>query len=894
MNLRASPGVAIREYPVKGGHVDYLLYADGKAIGTVEAKPVGHPLIGVETQSWEYVNAVPPEIPAYGAPLPFHYESTGEQSQFSSLLDPEPRSRQVFTFHRPEELRRLAQLGQNQVRYGLQHLPLLRTDQLWRVQTEAVTNLEESLAANHPRSLIQMATGSGKTFTAVSFLYRFIKYAGAKRVLFLVDRNNLGRQAYREFQQYVSPYSGLKFTDEFNVQHLHSHNIDPVSRVCITTIQRLYAMLQGQADLDEESEETSWFETDSPLTREPMPVTYNPTIPIEAFDFILTDECHRSIYNLWRQVLEYFDAFTIGLTATPTKQTLGFFHNNVVMQYNHERAVEDNVNVDFDVYTIRTKITAQGAKLESEPEFLVPRRDRRTRAVRYAELDDDLTYGANQLDRDVVALDQIRLVAKTFRESLPEIFPGRTEVPKTLVFAKDDSHAEDITRILREEFGKGNDFCQKITYRTTGKKPQDLLAEFRNSYNPRIAVTVDMIATGTDVKPLECLLFMRNVNSPGYFEQMKGRGVRVIDSDTLQTVTPDARVKDRFVIVDAVGVCDAVRSTSQPLDRQPSVSLEKLLDLAKMGVANADLASTLGARIARLSREAHPEHQDEIRGITEGLDLQDLSRSLLKSVDPDVQAAIVRQEEGLPEDVEPTEAQLDAVEQRLIADALEPFHNPKLRQRIVDIRQSLEQVIDEVNIDELLQKGYNQAALEKAQTLVTDFRQFIQDHREELEAIRLLYSHPYREGLRFRQIKELAEAVKRPPVQAEPEQVWHAFEVVETGKVQGRGGKQLADLVALVRHALDPGMPLVPVVETVQWRYEQWLEQRAQAGVTFTAEQFRWLEAIRDHIANSIRLEQEDFEEIPFKQLGGLGRAYEVFGDSLTGIVQEVNEWLAA
>ena len=276
------------------------------------------------------------------------------------------------------------------------------------------------------------------------------------------------------------------------------------------------------------------------LLQQQLPVIYNAKIPIETFDVIVVDECHRSIYNIWRQVLEYFDSFLIGLTATPTTQTIGFFRGNLVQDYTHEQAVADGVNVGYDVYRIETKISRDGAKLVREPGVFVPHRDRRTKSKKYKELDDDLPYVATQLDRDVVAENQIRLVLRTFKEKLPEIFPGRTEVPKTLVFAKTDLHAEDIVRITREEFGKGNDFCQKITSKTTGKKPEDLLSEFRNSYNPRIAVTVDMIATGTDVKPLECLLFMRNIRSLGYFEQMKGRGCRVIDPEALRMVTPDA------------------------------------------------------------------------------------------------------------------------------------------------------------------------------------------------------------------------------------------------------------------------------------------------------------------------------------------------------------------
>jgi type I restriction enzyme R subunit len=250
-------------------------------------------------------------------------------------------------------------------------------------------------------------------------------------------------------------------------------------------------------------------------------LTYNPKVPIETFDFIVTDECHRSIYNLWRQVLEYFDSYLIGLTATPNKQTFGFFYQNLVKEYGHERAVADGVNVNYDVYQIRTQITQSGSQVEKG--FQIDKRHRQTRTVRWMQLDEDLTYTPGELDRAVVAPDQIRTVIRTFRDRLfTEIFPGRTTVPKTLIFAKDDSHAEDIVKIVREEFGKGNDFCQKITYRTTGAKPQDLIQKFRNSYDPRIAVTVEMIATGTDIKPLEIVMFMRSVKSRG----LKARDLR--------------------------------------------------------------------------------------------------------------------------------------------------------------------------------------------------------------------------------------------------------------------------------------------------------------------------------------------------------------------------------
>jgi type I restriction enzyme R subunit len=426
-----------------------------------------------------------------------------------------------------------------------------------------------------------------------------------------VDRRTLGRQALNELQQFSIPGDGRKFTEIYNVQLLSSNTIDPVCRVAITTIQRLYSILKGDPDYDSGNEETSAASL-AQLRKAPDPIEYNPAVPIETFDFIVTDKCHRSIYNLWRQVLEYFDSFLIGLTATPSKNTLGFFNQNVMPPYTYADAVADGVNVDFDIYRIGTRITSSGSRVESG--YWIDKRDRLTRARRAELLDTDFSYTADDLNRDVVAPDQIRTVVREFRDRLfTDIFPGRTEVPKTLIFARDDSHADDIVQIVRKEFGKGNDFCQKITYRTgkvrvpkqvsredgavetvvewvdAGDKPDGVLAFFRTTYNPRIVVTVDMIATGTDVRPLEILFFMRDVRSLNYFEQMKGRGVRVLSSDELRGVTPDAEAKDRFVIVDAVGVTDHPHIESRPLERQPRVPLDKLLEAAALGATDTDL-----------------------------------------------------------------------------------------------------------------------------------------------------------------------------------------------------------------------------------------------------------------------------------------------------------------
>ena len=593
MDLGAGPGVVVREFTLDTGEADYVLFVDRRACGVIEAKPDGTTLSGVADQTSRYQSGVPDVLPTHEHGIRFAYESTGVETFFRDQRDKDTRSRRVFSFHTPETLREwLAE--SDTLRSRLKAMPPLLKPGLRGCQVEAITNLEKSFADTRPRALIQMASGGGKTFTAVTSSYRLIKHAGARRILFLVDRNNLGRQTRREFQQYATPDDGRKFTELYNVQHLTSNTFDPVSRVCITTIQRLYSMLRGEPELDPELEEKSMFDT-ATYDERPKDVAYNPNLPIETFDFVITDECHRSIYHLWRQVLEYFDAFVIGLTATPSKQTFGFFNQNLVMEYNHERAVADGVNVGYDVYRIKTEITDKGGKVDAG--YYVDRRDKLTRRTRWEQLDDDFVYEGRELDRSVVAPDQIRTIVRTFKEKLgTELFPGRTEVPKTLIFAKDDSHAEDIVGIVREEFGQGNDFCKKITYRTTGEKPEDLIASFRNSFNPRIAVTVDMISTGTDIRPLECLIFMRDTKSSLYFDQMKGRGMRVIDPNELQAVTPDAVSKTRFVIVDAVGVFESDKTQTRSLERKRTVPFDKLLDQVALGNRDEDRLLSLAGR----------------------------------------------------------------------------------------------------------------------------------------------------------------------------------------------------------------------------------------------------------------------------------------------------------
>lgn len=945
LNITAGPGVAVREVSIPGaGEADYLLIAGGKAIGILEAKPVGTTLKGVETQTCRYAQTLPAPITSWTLPLPMLYESTGKETQFTNLLDPEPRSRRIFTFHRPETLVKWAEAEIAKTRTGprqaaedraayttgaatltgrFHRLPDTVADpHLWPAQREAIANIERSLKQNRPRALVQMATGSGKTFTAISLIYRLIRHADAKRVLFLVDRANLGVQTYKEFQQFTTPDDGRKFTDLYNVQHLRSNRIDDVSRVCISTIQRVYSILSGEEDLDESLEEGSMFESqrqvappssrtgdlydrpsartgvdmESTRTRQaPVRVAYNPAVPIETFDIIVIDEAHRSIFNLWRQVLEYFDAYLIGLTATPNKQAFGFFNGNLVMEYTHEDAVRDNVNVPYDVYPIRTRITADGSTVDAGYELKY--RSKETREERWQELDEDFAYDASQLDRDVVAVDQIRTVIRTFRDRLPtDIFPGRTEVPKTLIFAKDDTHADDIVGIVREEFGRGNDFCQKITYRTTGAKPEDLLAQFRNNYNPRIVVTVDMIATGTDVKPIEIVMFMRSVKSRGYFEQMKGRGVRVMPTDDLRRVTKDAPAKTHFVIVDAVGVTESpLIDPPAPLERKRSVSFAKLMEQVAWGHLDPATVSSLAFRLGKLDKTLSDNQRDQLRTLSGGADLHTIVARLVEASDIDHQVERARQDNGLPASEMPDDAQIETAREAMAREAIAPIQaNPDLRNALVEMQARSEQVIDTVSQDELVAAGFSAEATERARAMTRDFRAFLEEHRDEITALQVFYSQGYGNGLGFEDIRELARMIEAPPRSWTVDRLWHAYEQLDRSRVRGSGGRVLTDLVSLIRYAIGQDDALEPFRDHVVGRFNAWLAQQEAGGRRFTTEQRAWLERIRDTIASNVAMTVDDLDDDWFYQRGGRGKMYDLFGNEYKTIIEELNRELAA
>lgn len=892
-NPKASLGVAVREWQTTTGPCDYLIFVGGVPCGLIEAKEhnKGGELTAVAEQTKRYAQSEF-KYAASDIDIRFAYEATDVLTRFCDYHDKDYRSREVFSFHKPEQLR-LWMRDSDTLRNRLRDFPAFDTTGFRMCQVNAIVNLEKSFGENRPRALVQMATGAGKTYTAITNVYRLLKFAKAKRILFLVDTKNLGEQAEEEFRKYKPTDDARLFPELYNVCRLTSSQIPNGSNVCISTIQRMYSILKGR-ELDEADEESSPYE--SQIVGDPRAVGYNVAYPPEYFDFIIIDECHRSIYNVWQQVLDYFDAFLIGLTATPDKRTYSFFNQNVVSEYTHEEAVIDGVNVGGDTYIIETDVSKNGAIIT---ERLVEKRDRLSREKRWEQNDEDLEYGSSKLDRDVVNPSQIRTIVREFRDKVTTVmFPGRKEVPKTLIFAKTDSHADDIINIVREEFGRGNEYCKKITY-NADEDPKSVLAAFRNEFHPRIAVTVDMIATGTDVKALECLVFMRDVRSKNYFEQMLGRGRRTLGHDDLARVSPSAATnKCRYVVVDCVGVTRSLKTETRQLERKPSVSLKDLMMSVAMGSHDNDTVTSLAGRLLRLAAIMDGDERKKVAELSGGVTVNDIARDMLNAFDEDE----IAKEAGFilsPDAPEPTEEEkvkLQEAQTRLVERAAEPIFSAELRNYLENVRKTHDQVIDNENLDTVISSGWDTEHEDKAKEIIQTFKQFLADNKDELSALQIIYGQTYKQRpITLRMVKAVHDALKTSPYGLSCDMVWRAYEVLGAPIAAARStvGK-LMDIISIIRFELGQEKILRPFEAGVAERFKSWVFSKNAGHGQFTEEQMEWLRMIRDHIATSGSVSTEDLDLSPFGEKGGLGRFYVLFGNNYEDIIDDMNYALVA
>ncbi|MDL2326995.1 DEAD/DEAH box helicase family protein, partial [Bacteroidales bacterium OttesenSCG-928-A14] len=626
-----SPGisaVAIEEGLLKGNlEADYLLFLNGKAIGVLEAKREEHGLSHVVMEQAErYIGKLPDWCSYWYQPLPIVYLSNGRNILFKNIHNPDEGYTPVPRIHTPKEIVKM--LGIEDEFAGL---PALQKKGLRDCQYEAITELESNFRLGQSRALMVLATGAGKTYTACMAAYRFLSFTPMKRVLFLVDRNNLGRQAEGEFGTFRLTENGEPFNTIFTTERLKSSSIPKDANVIISTIQRLFALLTG-CELNDNDDDESYNEEEKEIQ-----LGGNLNLPPDFFDLIIIDECHRSIYGNWRQVLEYFNsARMVGLTATPAPETLAFFNNNRIVNYTLEKSIADGINVDYRVYRIKTQATETGGAIKDGENI--------TKITKYSGKVEDIknseekTYTSTELNRSIVNPSQIKLILETYRDAIyTELYPERDSkleyIPKTLIFALNDAHATNIVRIAKEVFqNQSENFVQKITY-SAGDSNQ-LIRSFRNDKDFRIAVTVTLVATGTDVKPLEVVMFMRDVESDALYTQMKGRGVRTIGDEHLRNVTPNAISKDLFFLVDAVGVTEHEKQPTRPGTETPppNMSLRILLEHITHGDLSDDNLRLLASRLSRINVKSDEKQRQRFTDLA-GIEMKDLAILLFNASD---------------------------------------------------------------------------------------------------------------------------------------------------------------------------------------------------------------------------------------------------------------------
>ncbi len=777
---------AIKEGLLKGNlESDYFLFINGKAVGVLEAKRKEVDVSGsvVMEQAHTYAKSVPVHYQAIEKPLPLIYTSNGETVFFEDFRKQDGNIEQIDRIHTPKEI--VKRLG---ITDYWAALPTLRTRGLRDCQFEAITELEKSFRAGQNRALMVLATGAGKTYTAVTASYRFLNYTPMRRVLFLVDRNNLAKQAETEFGTYRLAESGDAFNSIYGVERLKSSKIPENANVVISTIQRVFSLLIGQeiVDNDDDDEDTS---------SDDIQLGVDLKLPHDFFDLIIIDECHRSIYGKWKKVLEHFDtAKLIGLTATPVPETLAFFNNNRVVNYTLEKSIIDGVNVDCRIYRIKTEVTENGGAIRKGDKL--KRETVYTGSVETIENKVSKDYTPEELNRSIINPSQIKLILETYRDSVysemfndPQREPNLDYLPKTLIFALNERHATNIVKIAKEVFGKESDekFVQKITY--SSGDSNELIRQFRNDKDFRMAVTCTLVATGTDVKPLEVVMFLRDVSSEPLYIQMKGRGVRIIDDDMLRNVTPNAISKDYYILVDAVGVTEHVMQTPAPgQDDEPSqtLTLKRLLELLTHGDVRDAYLNTLAGRLARISSKCDEEQRDEFTKRTHGFSMAEISSNIYAAFEGG----------DLPPYIDINEPNN---ERKGLVAAL--VNHPEAKHYLLVLSAGFVNTL-QPGEDNLISKGFSR---EEAQETVSAFEQYCDEHKDEIEALRILYNQSG-ERITYGMLKDLERRLREHNSRFAPSTLWNNYAILFPDRVKQRSTKEemeaLTNIIQLVRFAL--------------------------------------------------------------------------------------------
>ena len=823
--------VAIKEGLMVGNReADYLLFLNGKAVGVLEAKRIETDINSdiVQEQARLYTRSCPKWCQAWfpNIPLPLAYVANSRDLMFYDTRKSNSEFEYCKKIHTPKEVKKLLSLEDDYV-----GLPTLSPKGLRACQYEAITQLEQSFRNGENRALMVLATGAGKTYTACLAAYRMLAFTPMKRILFLVDRNNLGKQAETEFGTFRLTENGDPFNTIFTVNRLKSSSVLTDSNVVISTIQRLFSLLKGDeiTDNDEDDEE---------IEDKEIMLPENPNLLSDFFDMIIIDECHRSIYGNWQKVLNYFSkAKLIGLTATPIPETKAFFNGNIIVNYTLEKSIVDGVNVDCRVYRIKTQATENGgAILEGDK---VKRETCYTGQVQTINNQETKNYTREELNRSIINPAQIKLILETYRDAVytelftdPQREPNMDYLPKTLIFALNENHATNIVQIAKEVFGHNdNCFVQKITY--SAGDSNELIRQFRNDKDFRIAVTCTLVATGTDIKPLEVVMFMRDVASEPLYIQMKGRGVRTIGDEQLRNVTPNAYSKDCFFLVDAVGVTEHEKSITSPSDSATTklISLKELLEKITHGNVSDDYLRLLASRLSRISHKCEEKDREKFISLAH-ISMMDIASNIFDALE----------QGSLPEYVNVNES--NTIRKALVHNIA---NEPDAREFLLILNAGFIETLMPGE-DMLISKGFSQ---EEAQATTSAFEAYCEEHKDEIEALRIIYNNQG-EPLTYTILKDLENKLKFASSKFNTSLLWNSYAIINPQMVKHSSTKEekeaLTNIIQLVRYAFHQIGRLESLYPSANQRFNLWCGQNQRP---LTEEQIGVMQQVFSYIASN-------------------------------------------
>lgn len=848
---------AIREALAQGNREsDYLLFVENKAIAVIEAKRADNPLGSeVETQAENYART---PLSWYGlweeGYIPLVYISNGEKILFKNLKTSEEEYTEIPDFHSPKEM--LRRIGRSS-EFGA--LPKLEKDSLRDCQYEAELKFEKNIRNGNRKNLAILATGSGKTYYACLASYRLLNYTPTKRILFLVDRNNLARQTESEFSKFDLTENRREMNTLYDIKRL-KYADDIRGDIVISTIQKLYSIMTGQSlnDEDEDAEDERLAEEEERNDTAAIRLGDELTIPSDYFQFIIVDECHRSIYGRWRAVLDYFSsAIMLGLTATPIPEARAFFNYNVVANYTYERSVVDGVNVPARVYRIITEVTEHGGSLEEGT--TVTETVRRNNLSTNYTLNETKEYDPEKLDRTIVNRQQIRKVLNVFKDSIyNDLYPEREKsweyIPKTLIFAKNDNHATEIVEAVKEvfkdKFENGEipeHFVQKITYSSDDSNA--LIRDLRNEKDFRIAVTVTLVATGTDVKPLEIVVFMKDVFSDVLYTQMKGRGCRVIDEDKLREVTPNANTKDCYYIVDAVGVTEHDKHIPGPgpgpLIRR--MTLEQLLERLSHNEVSDENLALLRDYCSMINRRYEDNlyfgHHLEYFVNTFGYSPRDLADSIQTAFEGGL----------LPPFVSPSD---DNTVRMALIDRL--ISSLPARKKLLELRQGYILTTEE-DPDMLISAGFS---IETAKSYTDNFEKYISDNKDTIEALRIIYNSEDT-PITNTMLVDLRDRLLSESSHFSAPQLWNYYKTLDPSSVDEldvkANAKALTNLIQLVRYAYRKSPKLTSLMTGFTQRFNLYCGQTQR---DLTEDQISVMRQIAEFVINDGAVSSAELNDI--------------------------------